>query len=437
MPHPAAFYPPTYRQLEVQTIVAAIRGRWSVVISGLAGAGKSHLMRFLAWNESFKRHYWAQDAAQLAFFFVDCNAIDELDEHSFYRGVTAALGQQSPLLRDIPLSGSSSEELLVALQGRLTDLYREHLTLVLILDRFEKLNRSAKLSYILDGLRYLRDYFARHISYVLAVRGETDITSISEEFQDLLYSPAVVYLKPLVPADAQDSIERYEKEYNLVFDQPVRHRLISYTGGYPRLLQVACDLTREGRVDLAAADAETIAQLSHAPQIETVCQKIWEGLASKDRATLRQVAAGGSMFETDSLPARYGLIQVTPGGRPRIFCPLFEIFCQENRDLNLTLELIPPNKVLRGIEVIQLAPLEINFLACLLENPGQVCLYDDIVARVYPEAIITAGVSAQALAGLARRVRSKINLPGLDLIENVRGVGYLLNLAPDKAKKPR
>jgi len=433
----AASYPPTYRQLEVQPIVAAIRGHWSIVISGLAGAGKSHLMRFLASNEAFKAHYFGKDNTNLTFVFVDCNLMDERDEQGFYQGLIATLGQQCTLIGHVDLQGATDVELVLALKQYLDGLYREQLTVVFVLDRFEKFYQSGRLSYILDNLRYLRDHFARHISYILAVRGETDITSTSEEFEDLLYSPAIIYLKPLTPADAQDSIARYEREYDTTFDREEKRKLISYTGGYPRLLQTVCDLAREGRVDLGADDAEIVRKLSDAPQIQNACRKIWEGLTSKDRAILRLVALGISTLKDDSLPVRYGLVHTVPGSQPRIFCPLFETFVRENQDLNFTLQLVPPNKVLRGTDVIQLAPLETNFLACLLEDPGQVCLYDDIIAQVYPKATAAEGVSPQALAGLAKRVRRKINLPGYNLIENVRGIGYLLNLAPGTARKQR
>jgi hypothetical protein len=433
----AASYPATYRQREVKTIVAAIRARKSLLVSGLAGMGKSHLMRFLVSNEAFRQRYFPEDITDFAFFFIDCNAMDSEDERSFYRVVITELCQQARLETGDKLQGVTSEELLTALKGCLDSLYCERLTLVFVLDRFEKLYRSEKLGHILDNLRYLRDHFARRISYILATREEIDIVSISEEFEDLLYHPAILCLKPLTPTDAEGSIERYEGEYNVTFDRQSKRKLISYSGGYPRLLRVACELAQEGRVDLAADDAEAIQQLLNDRRIQSACQKIWEGLSSEDRAALRLMLTGASAPGDSSLLMRYGLVVTAQDDQPKIFCPLFETFVRENEEMDLTLRLIPPNKAVRGGQAVTLTPLEFRFLTCLLEKLGQVCTYDEIIEQVYPDVKMREGVTPQALASLAARVRRKINLPEHDFVKNERGVGYRLTIEPDTAKRRR
>jgi hypothetical protein len=433
----AASYPATYRQREVKTIVAAVRARKSLLVSGLAGMGKSHLMRFLVSNEAFRQLYFPEDATDFAFFFFDCNAMDSEDERSFYRVVITELCQQAGLETGDRLQGVTNEELLTALKGCLDSLYRERLALVFVLDRFEKLYRSEKLGHILDNLRYLRDHFARRISYILAARGEIDIASISEEFEDLLYHPATLCLKPLTPTDAEGSIERYEREYDVTFDRQCKHKLISYSGGYPRLLRTACELAQEGKVDLAADDAEAVRQLLNDRRIQSVCQKIWEGLSGEDRAALRLMLTGTSVPEDGSPLVRYGLVIPAQVGQPKIFCILFETFVRENEEMDLTLQLVPPNKVLRGGQAITLTSLEFRFLTCLLEKPGIARPYDEIIETAYPDVKTKEGVTPQALAGLAKRVRKKVNVPGHNFIENVRGVGYCLNVEPGTAKRRR
>jgi hypothetical protein len=433
----AASYPATYRQREVETIVAAIRARQSILVSGLAGVGKSHLMRFLVSNRSFRQHYFPKDAPDFTFYLFDCNAMDSEDERSFYRVVITELCQQARLEINNGLQAVTKEELLAALKRCLDNLYRRRLTLVFILDRFEKLYRSEKLGHILDNLRYLRDHFARRVSYILAARGEIDIASISDEFEDLLYHPATLHLRPLTPTDAEDSIERYEREHNATFNRQSKRTLISYSGGYPRLLRFACELVQEGKVNLAAEDTVAIRQLLNDRRIQGVCQKIWEGLSGEDRAALRFLLAGTSIPKAASSLMQYGLIIVDQIGQPKIFCPLFEAFVRESGKLSLTLQLAPPDKVLRGNEIISLTRLEFQFLACLLEKPDEVRLYDDIIEKAYPDVKTWEGVTSQALAGLARRVRKKINLPEHDFIQNVRGVGYRLNTGPSTAERQR
>ena len=103
----------------------------------------------------------------------------------------------------------------------------------------------------------------------------------------------------------------------------------------------------------------------------------------------------------------------------------------------MTLQLVPPNKVLRGGQAIALTSLEFRFLTCLLEKPGRVRTYDEIIETAYPDVKMREGVTPQALAGLAKRVRRKINIQGHDFIENARGVGYCLNVGPGTAKRRR
>jgi hypothetical protein len=433
----AATFPAIFRQREVETLVAAIRARKSILVSGLAGSGKSHLARFIVFNEAFKKHYFPEDIADYVFFFVDCNAVNSRDERSLYRTVITAVCQQAGLGIGDRLKGETVEELLVAVTGCLESLYRERLTMVFVFDRFEKLYRSEKLDHILDNLRLLRDHFARGLSYILVGRGEVDIAGISEEFEDLLYHPATLRLKPLTPADAEVAIERYEVENNVSFDRESKRKLINYSGGYPRLLRAACELAQEGKVDLTTDDAEAVRQLLNDGRIQSVCQKIWEGLSGEERAALRLMLTGASAPEDSSPLMRYGLVITTQVGQPKIFCPLFETFVRESEELGLTLQLIPPNKVLRGGQAITLTPLEFRFLNCLLEKPGKVCTYDEIIEKAYPDVKAKEGVTPQALAGLATRVRRKVNVPGHDFIKNVRDVGYRLDVGPGTAKRQR
>jgi len=433
----AASYPATYRGREVETIVAAIRARKSILISGLAGMGKSHLVRFLASNENFRQRYFPKDSTDFAFFFVDCNAMNSQGEGSFYRTIITELRQQTGLETGHRLQGMTNAELLIALKACLDSLYQERITLVFILDRFDKFHRNEKLGRILDNLRHLRDYFARRISYVLAGRGEIDVASISEEFEDLLYYPAIIYLKPLAPADAEGSIERYEREYNVALDRQSKQKLIRYSGGYPRLLRAGCELVREGKVNLATGEAEVVRQLINEPHIQAICQKIWEGLSDKDQVALRLVPADSSAPKDHSLLLQHALVTIDQNGLAEIFCPLFEAFVRESAELGLSLQLAPPNKVQMGDKLVSLTPLEFSFLACLLETPEQIRAYDEIIEQVYPDVKVKRGVTPQALAAIVKRLREKIHVPGHDFIRNVRGVGYCLYAAPDTAKMQR
>jgi len=115
---------------------------------------------------------------------------------------------------------------------------------------------------------------------------------------------------------------------------------------------------------------------------------------------------------------------------------LFEAFVRKSGELNLLLQLVPPDKVQRGSNLISLTPLEFRLMACLLETP-KVRSYDEIIEQVYPDAKAKQGITPQALAAIVRRLREKIQVPEHNFIRNVRGIGYCFNAAPDTAKRQK
>jgi DNA-binding winged helix-turn-helix (wHTH) protein len=264
-----------------------------------------------------------------------------------------------------------------------------------------------------------------------------DIASASDEFGDLLYDPATLYLTPLTEADAEVLIEHYEQERNVTFDSQSKRRLVRYGSTWPRLLKNACDVAREGKVDLKADCRDAVQQLLSDRRIRSTCCKIWSGLSDEDQNDLRLVLAGTPVPEDSSPLMRYGLVTVDHHGQPQVFSSVFEAFVQKHERIVPLLRLIPPNKVQRGIEIILLTPLEYRFLECLFEKPSIVRTYDEIIEHVYVDAKVKEGVTSQALATLATRLRKKINPPGHNYIDNVRGVGYDINGGPGTAGKPR
>lgn len=429
----ASDYPPSYRQQEVEIIVQKIRARESLIVSSLGGSGKTHLVQFLVANQGFRQHYFRDDTNDFDFFLFDCNAVAPNNTASLLRIMIAELGEQAGLEVGDRLRSQTNEEFIIALKACLNDLYREGLKLVFVFDRFEKLLPSSTLSHTLDSLRFLRDHFARRISYLLVCRGEPAIPGVSNEFDDILAHPPILYLPPLSHADAELAVTLYEKERGQSFDVVSREWLIRLSGGFPRLLRAACDAWRLAQITPTAGEEPIIRRLLTSDRVREVCAALWNEIPSVGQRTLHYLVAG-ELTQDNPFLVRYNLVRIDDAGRPRVFCPLFAAFVSEWGTPTFTFDLYPPSGLRIDDTTITLTPHEYRFVEVLWRKPGEVVPYDALITAIYPEERERRGVTPAALAGLARRVRNKINVvPDHQFIENVRGIGYVLHVRRGKA----
>lgn len=434
----AAGYPATYRQEEVEIIVEKIRAYTSLIISSLGGGGKTHLTQFLVANQAFKQYYFSNDADNFTFFLFDCNAVATDDEKDLLRLMIVELGEQSGLKVSEWLRSQTRAELVNALRVCLKSLYREGLTLIFVFDRFEKLLPSPHLSQTLDIFRFLRDHFERRIVYLLFKRvthGEGEISGTSKEFDDLLAHPPIFCLPPLSQPDAELSIDLYEKEHSLSFDPVSRAQLIYLSGRYPRLLRATCEVWHQRRIDPTTDEEAIIRQFFAIGRVSDVCQSLWEDIPQPGQRSLRHLVAGTLDSAQDSFLTRYGLVRTDKTGLLRVFSPVFAAFVHQQGEESLTFDLNPPNELWINDELIRLSPREYRFLAVLWQKQGQVVSYDDIIKAVYSDDKVYEGIRSDNVAGIVREVRKKISRvrPNLELIVNVREVGYYLDLKPGKA----
>lgn len=440
----ASKYPATYRQREVNLIVQKVRSRQSLIVSSLGGGGKTHLMQFLVANRKFRQRCFPNDADDFAFFLFDCNAVVSNDLNGLCRLLISELGERADLDVGRYLRYQASEELLGALKQCLNALYQENLTLVFILDRFDKIFSSPEISQTLDKLRYLRDNFARQLVYLLGVRGiAPEIPRISSEFNDILAHPPCLYLPPLSQADAELSIALFEKEHSKTFDKLSREKLIGLSGGFPRLLRAACEAWDEAETVELADDEALAHQLLQHGRVREVCQEIWADVPVAEQKDLHHVARTGlPIRDRKGFLFQNGLVVKNNAGL-RIFCPLFTVFLNENEiaEPDIDFELVPPNKAKIDEKLINstLSAPEYKFLAVLIGKKGGVVTYQELrqELREFFDSKASRKTSFKRYLGkLASQVRKRIEtMPGHEFIKNVHGVGYSLTVKHDRSSR--
>ena len=381
-------YPADYRQVEVQSILAAVRAGECVAVVGLSGAGKSNLAAFVAQRAG----------AGEGFVLVDCNRLGSFTPGSFFQLIRRALDPAAPAAT-VP----EGDELAVLEQAVNQKLKAPAQRLCLIFDRFDSLPLEAQHP-LYGNLRALRDEHKYRLTYVTFTRRRLDERS---ELAELFYAHTL-WLGALSDSDARWSIDSYRQRSGglnsltplvrgtrrgvpsphtptdtpagapragrsagrgTLWDAPVYAAILEVSGRYPALLRAACEAVTAGCPPEAAA-------LRGHPAVR---RRVEEILASATPEDLRL-----SGLEGHSLLAQ-GL----------------------------------PNSELTAKEALLLKYLQ--------AHPNQVCEKDELMRAVWPEVkVYDEGLQDDSLAQLVRRLRRKIEPDPSNPthIFNVPGRGY-------------
>jgi DNA-binding winged helix-turn-helix (wHTH) protein len=430
-----ADFPADYRAAEVSQIMSALYRRRSIAITGLAGMGKSNVVRFMASHPKVRSRYLQERANDYRFVHVDCAGLIAATEVDLLGEVLFQLrhGEADPS-RDL-------SSVWRAIKAAVLDLSPD-LDLVFILDYFDELAAILSESFY-NRLFHLRNTRPQgNVSYVFVTR--RPLMSLYE-LQELLDDGCLV--GPLGHKDALDSIRRDEERLGCAFSPAQQERLIACTGGHPGFLKNASELLCSGYVDFGLSDDVLIRRLLQSDKVRNLCQELWDDLTPMEQALLAGVARGDGLSSTAdpscvaALERSGVLVLGVPVGMEvaSIFSPLFEGFVRAiggaPGTIHITAEF--PNRArisaAGGEKRVTLSPKLFALLAALSEAQGDVLTTDDLIHRVYGNEAF--GVTNAALSQLVKRLRAAIDPcvrrltkdQAYTCVETVRDVGYKLN----------
>jgi DNA-binding winged helix-turn-helix (wHTH) protein len=437
-----ASFPAYYREAKVRQIMGAVYRLRSIAITGLAGMGKSNVVRFIVSHPQVRPRYLKERANDYAFVHVDCAGLANSDEAEILREITAQLRHDGITAGGAHLPGVS-HNIRHTLKEQILSV-ESNLNLVLVLDYFDE--AAAKLDKaFFNYLLYLRNARPRgNLSYIFATRRPMGHL---HELQELLDDGCVI--GPLSHKDALDSIQRDEARMGCTFDAAQRDKLIACTGGHPGFLKNAAELLGSGQVDTSPSGEEIARQLLQSDKIRNLCQELWNDLTPAEQGVLLNAARGIPLSESvDGAGVAYleqsGVLVRKKGGQGgldvAVFCPLFETFVRGRFAVSGTVRItaVFPNQArletLAGEEWITLSPKLFALLLALTEARGQVLPTDEMISRVYGSEA-AGGVTNAALSQLVKRLRGALdphvrrmtNNPTYTCVETIRDVGYRLN----------
>jgi len=429
-------FPPDYRRAEAGQILGAVYRLRSIAVTGLAGMGKSSVVRFCVGHREAQALHLAGRAAATAFVHVDCVGLACGDEDEVLAEILAQLQRERlvPPVSPGP-NGAARRRLKDAILALDPGLH-----LVVALDELDQAAAHQSRPFY-NYLAHLRNSRPRgNLSYILASRRPLGPLY---ELQELLDDPCSI--GPLAHADALESLRRDEQRLGFTFDDAQREALVVITGGHPGFLKNAAELVASGRADTAQPAAGLARQMLASNKMASLADELWRDLAEGEQATAAKIAQGLPLDPTsdaagDLMLEQHGLVtRSEPAGEPMLFCPLFTTLVQSKSAMPGLVHVTPsgPNEArvasTTGEERVALPPRVFALLVSLAQSPGQVVPADEIIDQVYGAE--AAGVTDAALAQLAKRLRRALDPPGRRLagdpeyrsVETIRNVGYRLN----------
>lgn len=295
-------FPPNYRSEIVPRVLGLIAKGESCFIVGASGVGKSNFFRFL-WNEETQARYLTDADKTFVFIWADTNGLaGELSAFYVYELVlynlqkwvedNPGLGAAPDFFRELHEKVVIHKDRVLAqrhLETALRHLFNQidNLHVVLLFDEFEPIVRELDFQFF-RSLRWLRDEFKYHLSYVMAAHRSP--IAIREEFFDAgeplyeLLAANIMGLKPYNPADSEFMVAELSTRYEVALSDSKKEIVLRLSGGHGGLISAIFKiLIKQSLPRQAEAQVE---QLLSFDSVAGECRKVWNSLESVEQDVL-------------------------------------------------------------------------------------------------------------------------------------------------------
>jgi DNA-binding winged helix-turn-helix (wHTH) protein len=470
-----AAYAPTYRAREMRTLAGWIASGISGSVVGLAGCGRSNLLRFLCEQPDVVRSYLPDASAAIVLIPIDLFDLPSDNLAHLYRTMLHAVywarQRLAPELAQIAtslylehraaldpfLTQTALYELLLAFQVA-------GVRIVLVVNRFDRFCASSTPQMV-NTLRTLRDRFKETLSYIVGMRQEVASMPDPSILGDMLelFDSHTCYVGAMTVEDSRDMLANVLRS---AAEQPTSvevEALLRLSGGVASLLKVVAQWWM-----LAAQRSPTpagwLAALLDNPAVRHRLERLWQGLTQEEQLALSEIQkrhvaqqpaserkaaelAVGAPFENaetaqrrGSGPARAGDIIrglaakgccVQDGAGWRINGELLAAFvAQQTGRIRGRIWLDEPARIIyQGQQPIDdLTPLEFNILRFLITQPRARHTSDTIIDNAWPEdenkLMITPNNLQVHISSIRKKIEPNPAAPRFLLTWHGRPSGY-------------
>jgi hypothetical protein len=333
-----------YRQEVLTPFFNFVKGAESFYVIGGASMGKTRLLDFIT-KEEVQKHYLGDQAGQIWLVRVDLNRLSiHKEPWAFFELLLSSIVLEATQhenfndlrkeLVDLDARVIEKHDLLLALRffemavNRLCQA--KQIKLCFLFDEFDEAYQNLARETF-SQLRAVRDANKNRVSYGIFLRNLPDRlrpTSENESFYELL-SRNMLGLGPYSRSDTLQIIQQLETRRNYPLTPAQRDRVVEASGGHAGLVQAIFSILIENPQAIQKIGMPGWTDwFGRQPVSTEECRKIWEGLATDERAGLSIFAEEGySQIQapTAKLLDAKGLLKVV-NDSPCFFSPIFEMY---------------------------------------------------------------------------------------------------------------
>lgn len=289
----------TYRQKEMETIARWIEAGDSGAVIGLAGVGKSNLLRFLGRHPENLQQYLAPQSRVVIPIPLDINDLPAADLATVYRSILRAFYERKtvfpealqPVIEDLFQENKHQQDPFLpqtALRQIFSRLDEARIRVVLVMDRFGYFCRIAP-PRLFNTLRGLRDNSKKSLSYLVGLRQEIgdipDADNLDELFE--LLDGNTCWVGAFSREDGERMIEEETDISAMRTSAQQINQILELTGGYPALLKSVCRWWR------ATPNKPNLREWSLALRdyrsVQNRLQELWDDLTQEEQLVLSEL----------------------------------------------------------------------------------------------------------------------------------------------------
>ena len=474
--HFESLYPETSRFKEIEKIFNFVKEGFSCQLIGIPGAGKSNLLRLLAYNRNVRIKHIGENQKWFHFVYLD---LSEIKNRSFLDMEKYLFLELADSLRDRDLLKEHEklhqifnqhiklQDELVLFQGLKEAInylsIEKELTIVFMFDKMETYVPFLTNRFF-GNLKILRNLAKYRFSSVFSLTRSVEETSEPSVYTDFLefFQGKTIYLSLFDKPSLKFRISYLEKLADKKIDKQTIDEIISLTGGHGKLTRICAETVLGTDRELRIGDGKLGNFFLEQKAVKNTLLEIWQSLTTDEQKFINlRIANCELRIDADARADTWKVTRQRPrllqGGMNylenvgllkdnKITIPLLAEFVkdfsstikQSNNPPSLRLsygetsETIvydeTKNEIRKGDLILSdgLTALEFRLLKFLLENPNKTIERTEIINAIWKETASTAGVTDQALDQLIFRLRKKIeddpNNP--ILLQTIKGRGF-------------
>lgn len=404
-------YPLTSREKEIKEIVQFISRSQSCQLISVPGAGRSTVLRLLAYHKELVANHLGKDQEKYLFIYVNFAELPGFELIDLNKALFVAMlagvreigsekepwteaGKEIYAIFKEALSLNDTFVFSQSLKKAVEKLSQKAIIPVFLFDRFSEFAEKAPVEFF-NSLRSLRIASGGKLAAVFSThRALEDLLPPNHwgEFAEFFIGNHI-YLDMHDKIATDFRIGVLEKEYGRQQDAKIKREIERLTGGHGRLVKLSTQIFLNGEKAKSKAKVSDI--LLDNSLIKGSLLEIWEGLTREERDSLREEKQA-------VLLAKLGLP-----------FPLLTEFIKRNLPETLISKTIRLNDTTKEIyfgneQLSDFTAQEFRLLSFFIQNPNRVCDRDEVINAVWTDSKTQIGVSDEALDQMIYRVRKKI-----------------------------